>query len=137
MSEKTLEIINFIALILSIIIPVVSLLIASPEEIPPQTYIIFGIIVLVFIVGGVITHIISRWKGMTKEISNTKKEMDDIKKDLNFKELWNKMDVRLTILEKMFDKKNKRGQSIDPRIIIWMLLGVLLYFFLRSMGLFR
>jgi len=136
--EKRLELINTFALILSIIIPTISLLITSPEEIKTQTYIIFGIIVLVLVIGGFTTYIISRWKKMNKDIHYNKIEMEDIKKDLNFKELWNSIDVRLKVLENMMlYKKNKRGQAIDPRIIMWILLAILIYLFLKSMGFFR
>ena len=72
---------------------------------------------------------------MTKDIKDTKRELEDVKKDLNFKEMYNKMEVRLSVLEKLLEKllKGKKGQ-IDPRIIIWIILLILLFLFLKSIG---
>ena len=43
------------------------------------------------------------------------------------------MDIRLRVLEKLFEKKNKKGQ-IDARIIWIIIMLILLYLFLKSMG---
>lgn len=134
--EKVMEVINLIAIFLSIIIPVIFFFITSSEEIKSQTYIIFGIIIFVSMGIGGITYIVTKWKIMGKDIGDTKKEIDEIKKDLNFKELWNSMDVRMRVLESLI-KKNKKGQSIDPRILMWILLAILLYLFLKSIGFFK
>lgn len=136
--EKTLEIINIIFVFISLIIPSIFFFMTSSEKIKIQTYIIFGIIILALIIGGIISYFISKWKKMGKDIYHVKKDINEMKKDLNFKELWNNMEVRLRVLENiLFNKKNKKGQSIDPRIILWILLGILLYLFLKSIGLFK
>jgi len=120
--ETTFEIINLLVLITSIIIPSLFFLLTSPSEIKTQTYVIFGIIALVMVVGGFVTYIISKWKGLVKGVKTIKIDIEEIKKDLIFKDLWNKMDVRLSILEHLFfEKKNKKAQTIDPRIIVWII----------------
>ena len=43
------------------------------------------------------------------------------------------MDVRVKVLEKLIESKNKRGQ-IDPRIIWIIIMLILLYLFLKSIG---
>ena len=136
--ETTFEIINLLVLITSIIIPSLFFLLTSPSEIKTQTYVIFGIIALVMVVGGFVTYIISKWKGLVKGVKTIKIDIEEIKKDLIFKDLWNKMDVRLSILEHLFfEKKNKKAQTIDPRIIVWIILIILIYLFLKSIGFFN
>ena len=41
------------------------------------------------------------------------------------------MDKRLSVIEHIL--KNKRG-SIDPRILFWILIAILLYLLLKSVG---
>ena len=79
----------------------------------------------------------SRWNDMNRNLQKTNKDIEDIKKHLNFRMLWNKMDVRLQVLENLFLKKNKKAQVIDPRIIVWIILLILLYLFFRSVGFFK
>ena len=66
------------------------------------------------------------------------KEIEEMQKALKVKELFNNMEIRLNVVEKLLDKLyNKRGQlNIDPRIILWILLIILLLLFLKSIGLF-
>ena len=134
---KVKEIINLVVMLFSLIAPLAFFVLTSPEEIQTQTYIIFGLIALFFLVGGFITYMFSRWNDMNRNLQKTNKDIEDIKKHLNFRMLWNKMDVRLQVLENLFLKKNKKAQVIDPRIIVWIILLILLYLFFRSVGFFK
>lgn len=129
-----LGIINLFVAIIAMVVPTVFLFLNSPENVKNQTYIIFGAIMVVLIIGASMTYIISRWKQMGKDIKATKTELEDVKKEFLFKEMFNKMDVRLSVLENLLGGKNKRGQMIDPRIVFWIILLILLYLFLKSIG---
>jgi len=130
------DIIGIIIAVTSVIIPIVFFLQTSSEEIKSQTYIIFGVILIVLILITSFTYIISKWNKMSKDVLYTRRELENIKKDLNFNNLSNDIKVRLTVLERLLDmKKNKRGQ-IDPRIIWWIILLILIFLFLKSIGVF-
>ena len=61
------------------------------------------------------------------------RETEHIKRSLNFKELFDAVDVRLRVLEKLMERK--KGQlGIDPRVLWWILILILLYLFLKSIG---
>ena len=63
--------------------------------------------------------------------------MNEINKSLKPDEFYNNMEVRLRVLEKLSEKKGKKAQTgIDPRIIYWILLLILLILLLKSIGLF-
>ena len=70
---------------------------------------------------------------MTSQVQNTKSEVDAMKRDLNLKKIHDDMEVRLRVVEEFF--KRRKGQFvIDPRIIIFIILVILLILFLRSLG---
>jgi len=94
---------------------------------------IFGIIVIVIIIISVSHFVYQKYKKIIKDLRDDKKEIIEIKKSLNYKDLFNSMDVRLKVLEKLIEKRNRRAQ-IDPRIIWIIVLLILLYLFLKSMG---
>ena len=77
---------------------------------------------------------------MNENIKNNASEISNIKKSLNFQKLFVGMEKRVIVLEKLIDKilygKNRKGQTIDPRIIFWILLIILLFLFLKSIGFF-
>lgn len=82
-----------------------------------------------------------RWKKMHENISNNGRRIKEIRESLSFKDLFNDIEVRLRVLETWvlgeIKKNKKRGQlNIDPRTILWILLLILLYLFLKSMGIF-
>ncbi len=111
----------------------------APKETATQTLIIFGTIMLFFVVIIIYGYISSRYKRMCDNIKSNSDDLKDIKKDLNFKELFNKMDKRLSTIEGLFEKINfkinKKGQmSIDPRIVLWIIMLILFYMFLKSLG---
>ena len=60
-----------------------------------------------------------------------KKDIEKIKKKLHIKEEKN-------FIEKMKKKKSRRGAFyMDPRILFWILLGILLYLLLKALGVFK
>lgn len=107
---------------------------------PPQTYIIFGIIILLIIITFSITSLIKKLNELNTKINKNKLSILEFQKSLNIKEIYNTMDKRIGILEKLIDiflvKKNKKGQSFDIRILFWILLILLLILFLKSIGFF-
>lgn len=138
--DSDIEIKDLVSIILSILALIVTIFfffVNSPDNITPQTYIIFGILILLILVGGFVTYLTSKWKRMSNLVDNNKRDIEDIKKAFDFNKLYNDMNVRLNVVETMirelFNKKGKRGQ-IDPRIIFWILLIILLILFLRSIG---
>jgi hypothetical protein len=135
--EKGFEIANLFIGIIAILLSIVFFVFTNKQAITIQTLVIFGIIALVLIFLSFITDIISRWNKINKNVDENKRDITDIKKSLYFKDLFNGMDVRLKVIEKMFDKNNKKAQAIDPRIIGWILLLLLLYLLLKSVGFFK
>lgn len=131
--NRTINIISLFVAIASILIPSIFFVISAPETIKLQSIIIFGIIVVVVIVASISYILYQGYRKMFKDIQDNKKEIFEMKKSLNFKSLFDSMDVRLRVIEKLLDKKNKRAQ-IDPRIIWILLLLLLLYLFLKSVG---
>lgn len=129
-------IINLLVAIFAVLIPAIFFYLTSSEEIKTQTYVIFGVMAVVLLLGVFMIYIISKWKQMVKDIKLTKSELGDIKKELNFKDMWNKMEIRLNVLEALY-KKDKRGQVLNPYVIWWILILILLYLFLKSIGIFN
>lgn len=132
---------NLTSLILALIAGIITLVsFFTQEEASSQTYILFGIIVIIVFLGLGAISIINKWSDMNKRISNNSTEVDEIQKSLNTHKLYNDMDKRMQVLEKLFDKlvipKNKKGQGIDPRILFWIILIILLILFLKSIGVF-
>ena len=70
---------------------------------------------------------------MSNDLRDNKRDVNEIKKSLNYHNLFNEMDVRVKVIERLFDKINKKGQ-IDPRIIFIIIMLILLYLFLKSIG---
>jgi quinol-cytochrome oxidoreductase complex cytochrome b subunit len=138
--EKRKDLTSLIISSIVMIITLFSFFFTSSEEIPPQTYIIFGIIVVVILLGFFIFAIIQKWNGMNSKITGNQEQISEFQKSLNTKKLYDDMDKRISILENLINKlflgKNKKGQAIDPRILFWILLIILLLLFLKSIGIF-
>ncbi len=128
------EIILIILQIIAILIPTYFFFITSPEEIKNQTIIIFIGTAIILFIGTAIFYFYSRWKMLINNVKENKNEIDIIKKDINTEKLNNDMNVRLKVIEHLL--KNKRGQIIDPRIIFVIIILILLYLFLKSIGIF-
>lgn len=115
-SPEIFEILFQISSILFAAIPVYFLFKTSPKEITNQALIIFGIMVGVFILTIIFSFVYNKYKKMSEDIQYNKNAMEEIKKDLNMKDVFSKFDVRLGIIEGLFKMKNKRGSfAIDPR----------------------
>ena len=125
---------------LGIIINLIALLVAVFGQIlDPQTGIILGIALLIFIaLYFVVSYVIRNLLDKINQINDNNNQISDDKKDLNnLKDnvdmIMNvaKLGARVSNLEEKLPKmKNKRGQ-IDPRGVI-----ILIIFYLRSKGLF-
>lgn len=138
MAENNIEIKDIATLsiaIIALVIPTIFFFVQSPNNVSTSSYIIFGIIILFIIISSFLFYFFNRWKVLNNDVNR-------IKRDLNIKELYNNMDVRLKVVESLLDKlviksNSKKGQfNIDPRIIFWILLILLILLFLKSVGLF-
>ena len=130
-----LTIISNITLLVATVIPLYFLFVISPKQITTQVLVIFGIIIGTIFFTIFLIWVRDKYKKMINDIENNKKELEEIKKDLNFKELFNKMDIRLSVIEELMknQKRGKRGQ-VDPRWIAIIILIILLILFLRQVG---
>ncbi len=104
------------------------------KELNTSTLIIFGIIIGIIIIVFIFMFIKERYKNIEEEIKTNKKAIENIESDLNYKELFNKMEIRITVLEELLKMKKKGNSSIDPRIIMIIILVVLFLLFLKSLG---
>ncbi|HLC31732.1 MAG TPA: hypothetical protein VJK51_03615 [Candidatus Nanoarchaeia archaeon] len=136
MTQTQLEVKDVISIFLgliAVVIPVFFFFISSPEEITFQTILIFGLISVLLLVGSIGYYLRGRWRMMHDLLMKHGRETEHIKRSLNFKELFDAVDVRLRVLEKLMERK--KGQlGIDPRVLWWILILILLYLFLKSIG---
>ena len=72
------------------------LIITSPEEIKIQTYLIFIGTLIILIISIFIIYIYSRWVNLIKGMKNNSKQIINIKRNINLKDLFNNIDKRLT-----------------------------------------
>ena len=83
-------------------------------------------------------YFVSDWvtdkvKSYLDKINTNQKDITDLKEKFNLEKRFNEIEKKIEVLnEKM---KNKKG-SIDPRIVIMIILLLLFYLYLRSIGLF-
>lgn len=129
------DIISIAISFIAIVVTIALFYFQEPENIPPVAIILSVTIISFSLVGFIIIYILSRWNDLSRRVENNKKEILEIKKSLKLHELYNDMEKRLSILEKLLESKNKKGQrGIDPRILYWIILLILLYLLLRSIG---
>jgi len=69
-----------------------------------------------------------------QEIENQKKTIEDIEKNLKFKELFDNMNNRIKVVEELLRMNKKGSSNMDPRIIMIVILIILFVLFLRSIG---
>lgn len=141
MNEKSIDIKDIITIligIISIIIPSYFLFMTSPDEIKNQMIIVFTSIIIILIIGTVISYIYNQWIRLNHNVKINKNKIEKLEKDLKGVELSFKLDKRIAIMENLIDKFiNKKAQlQIDPRIIIWIALIILLLLFLKTAGVF-
>ncbi len=128
--DLTEVIVQTIAVIVGII-PVVFLFQTSPTQISTQALIILGIIVGVILAIFIFNSVYNKYNRFKRQIEENKRSLDEIKRDLNFKNSINEMEVRMQVVETLL--KTKRKGQIDPRIIMVVILIILLFLFLRVM----
>ncbi len=131
--DKTLNVISLFVAIASLLIPAVFFIISATDKIQIQSLIIFGIMVASIIIFSVIYFVYQIYKRELYDIEINKKDIFEIRKSLNSKKLFDDMDVRIKVLERLTERKNKRAQ-IDPRIVWIIVMLILLYLFLKSIG---
>ena len=120
-----IDIVNLTIGVSALLIPFIFFLITAPEKIQIPSLVIFGIIVVTIIIILIAYQPYNKFKNISKEIENNKKEIKEIKSNLNTNNLFNDMAVRLKVLETLM-KKNKRGIAIDLRII-WAIILLILH----------
>ena len=133
-NDRTLNVIGLFVAIIAIIIPAISFILSAPDEIKIQSIIIFGIISVIVIVISFGYLIYKGYKKIFNDLKENKRDINEIKKSLNYHSLFSDMDVRLRVIETLLGKKNRKGQFIDPRIIWIIILLILIYLFLKSIG---
>ena len=129
--NRALNVFTIIISILSLTIPTVIFILTASDNIRAQSINIFGIIAIITIGFYVIYLMYKGYGNLRNDVQNNKKEITDIKKSLNYKELFDNMNVRVKVLEELIKRYNKKGQ-IDPRIIYIIIMLILLYLFLKS-----
>ncbi len=130
------DVIFQIATIVISLVPAYFLLSSSPAEVTLQALVFFGFIVGLMSMGIIFTSIYQNWKKMRNDIDGVKQEINEIRASLNLKQITDSMNVRLQVVETLL-KKKKGQMGIDPRIIIFIFLLILLYLFLRSIGIVK
>ncbi|MAG02888.1 hypothetical protein CMI42_06120 [Candidatus Pacearchaeota archaeon] len=126
--------INLLISIVALLIPIIIFIFSSPENITLLMIMIFSTIGVFLLISYILIYFFSRWREYSGDLSKIKKDNEEIKKSLNLNKLFNNMDVRVKVLESLILNKNKKGQHIDPRIIIWIIVIILLYLFLKVSG---
>jgi len=121
--------VSLVLSILALVIPLIIFIVSSPEMITSSLIIAFSAIGIFLLVFSFLIYFISKFKEVGDNLRKNNQDIQEIKKSLKYKDLFKDMDVRLKVLETL----GKKGQ-IDPRIIYWILILILLYLFLKVAG---
>ncbi|MCD4666821.1 hypothetical protein K8R47_03355 [archaeon] len=108
------------------------------EQASNTTLIIFGILIIVTLIFYIINWGFNKYKGLKIELQKNRNEMKDVKKKLNQEGRLNKIEKDIGIIKYFFEKnkiKGKKGQFIDPRIILTIVIIYLIILYLKSAGL--
>ena len=100
------------------------------KEQTTQAMFLFGIIIGIFLIGLILSFTYSKYKEMRGELKENRIKMEDIQKELRYEKRINELDKRIGVLEAF--KKDKKGQTIDPRWVILVILIILFYMYLKS-----
>ena len=133
LKEKSNIIFQFFSIVILIIVSIYQLYQAN-KEVTPQAMIIFAIVIGVTILAIITAYITDKYKNLKTELKENREKMEEIDKRLKQEEKLNEFDKRISILEAI---KNKKGQTIDPRWIITIILIILLYMYLKSIGVIK
>jgi len=133
MEGKNLDIVSVIMVLVALF--TIILQIFPPKTIKDQ---VNSIIYFIAIIGYISLLYGTVWiskkvRSYIDEINNNKQEIQDIKDKMNTEKKFNEIDKRLSILE--FFNKNRKGQiPINPKWFFLIILLVLFYLYLRSLG---
>jgi len=100
------------------------------KEQTTQAMFLFGIIIGIFLIGLILSFTYSKYKEIRGELKENRIKMEDIQKELRYEKRINELDKRIGVLEAF--KKDKKGQTIDPRWVILVILIILFYMYLKS-----
>ena len=100
------------------------------KEQTTQAMFLFGIIIGIFLIGLILSFTYSKYKEIRGELKENRIKMEDIQKELRYEKRINELDKRIGLLEAF--KKDKKGQTIDPRWVILVILIILFYMYLKS-----
>ena len=140
--NKTLgikEIITITIGVISLIIPSYFFFITSREELRNQAIIVFIGILIFLIIGMTVIYAYTRWSNLTQTVNSNRNKINQIEEDLKDTKSSFKLDKRMAITEELIDKfiKNKKAElNIDPQVVIWIGLILLLLLFLKTAGVF-
>lgn len=71
------------------------------------------------------------------QISKNKKDIQELKERMETEKHFNEVEKRLSVLEALLKNKKGRGLSIDPKWIFLIILLILFYLYLRSLGILK
>ena len=97
-----------------------------------------GEIKFFLIISTVISYIYNQWTKINQIAKINKNRIDKLEEDLkDIKSLF-ELDKRIAIMENLIDRLiSKKAQvRVDPRIVIWIALIILLLLFLKITGIF-
>jgi arsenate reductase-like glutaredoxin family protein len=134
---KLKDLVSIAISIVAILITISLFYLEDPENISSVTIAIFVTIISISMISAIVAYILSGWEKISKKVKDNKLTLERIDKSLKLKELYTDMEKRMSILEKIFEFKNKKAQTgIDPRIIFWVILAILLLLLAKSLGYF-
>ena len=81
--------------------------------------------------------IMDRIKSYTDQINKNKQDIQNIKEEMKIEKHFNEIEKRLSILEALRKNKKGRGLGVDPKWIFIIILLILFYLYLRSLGILK
>ena len=132
---------SLLGILISIASGLIAIIFQSQE---PQTGIAFFIALLLavlayFVISYIVEIMIGKNRQInenTKRIESTEKALNNITRQLDLNLEIAKLNAKITsIIEELNKMKGKkRGQVVDPRMVVAVIILILLYFYLKSKG---
>lgn len=72
-----------------------------------------------------------------EQINKNKKDIQELREKMDIEKHFNEIEKRLAIIEALRRNKKGRGFSIDPKWIFLIILLILFYLYLRSLGILK
>ncbi len=119
--------------LIATIIPLILTFTQSFGKIDPQTFIYLGIVIGVALMGIAFAFVYDNWAKIRADVNMNKNDVQELKKSLNFKNVFDGVNTRLKVMETLFKDKKGEFTLVDPRIVITILLLIFLYLFLKSL----